>query len=94
MSSLTPQLIENFPFSHYADPGSIQRGRAYYKDGSAWNVELVSARKAVVLVDGDSGEYTVEIEVNKKQANCFSNATVPTPTKATSANTWSPPCLN
>ena len=66
MSNLTPQLIENFPFSHYADPGSIQRGLAYYKDGNAWNVELITKNKAVVLVDGNSGEYTVEIEVSKK----------------------------
>ncbi len=66
MPSLTPELIANFPLSHYADPGSIQRGRAYYKDGRAWNVELVNAGKAVILVDGNSGEYTVEIEVNKK----------------------------
>jgi non-specific serine/threonine protein kinase len=66
MSSLTPELIANFPFSQYTDPGSIQRGRAYYKDGRAWNVELVNAGKAIILVDGDSGEYTVEIEVGKK----------------------------
>jgi len=43
MPSLTPELIANFPLSHYADPGSIQRGRAYYKDDRAWNVELVNA---------------------------------------------------
>ena len=66
MASLTPELIANFPFSHYTDPGSIQRGRAYYKDGRAWNVELVNAGKAVILVEGDSGEYTVEIKVGKK----------------------------
>lgn len=66
MTSLTPELIANFPFSHYTDPGSIQRGRAYYKEDRAWNVELVNARKAVILVEGDSGEYTVEIEVGKK----------------------------
>jgi non-specific serine/threonine protein kinase len=66
MPSLTPELIANFPFSHYADPGSIQRGRAYYKDGRAWDVELVNANRAVILVDGNSGEYTIEIEVSKK----------------------------
>lgn len=66
MPSLTPELIANFPFSRFADPGSIQRGRAYYKDGRAWDVELVNAGKAVIIVDGDLGEYTVEIEVSKK----------------------------
>ncbi len=66
MPSLTPDLIANFPLSHYADPGSIQRGRAYYKDNRAWSVDLVNDGKAVILVDGDSGEYTIEIEASKK----------------------------
>ncbi len=46
MPSLTPELIANFPLSHYADPGSIQRGRAYYKDNRVWDVELVNDRKS------------------------------------------------
>ncbi|HEU0296311.1 MAG TPA: DEAD/DEAH box helicase [Anaerolineales bacterium] len=66
MPALTPQLLEFFPFTHHADPGTIQRGRAYYKDGRAWNVELITKNKAVILVDGDSGEYTVEIEISQK----------------------------
>ena len=66
MPALTPELIANFPLSRYADPGSIQRGRAYYKDNRVWDVELVNAGKAVIIVNGDSGEYTVEIEVSKK----------------------------
>jgi non-specific serine/threonine protein kinase len=66
MPSLTPQLLENFPYSQHADPQSIQRGRAYYKDGNAWNVELITKSEAVILVDGNSGEYTVEIEVDQK----------------------------
>jgi hypothetical protein len=59
MPSLTPELIASFPLSRCADPGSIQRGRA-------WNVRLVNARKSVILVGSDSGEYTVEIEGSKK----------------------------
>src|SRR5215211_7177147 len=66
MPALTLELIANFPLSRYADPGSIQRGRAYYKDNRVWDVELVNAGKAVIIVNGDSGEYTVEIEVSKK----------------------------
>ena len=66
MSSLTPDLITNFPFSQYADPGSLQRGRAYYKDGRVFDVSLVGNNKAICTVDGDSGEYTVEIEISKK----------------------------
>lgn len=66
MPSLTPELIAKFPFSHYADPGSIQRGRAYYKNGRVFDISLFGSNRAVCQVDGDSGEYTVEIEVNKK----------------------------
>lgn len=66
MPSLTPELIANFPLSRHADSGSIQRGRAYHKDGRVWDVDLISDRKAVLIVSGDSDEYTVEIEASKK----------------------------
>jgi non-specific serine/threonine protein kinase len=66
MPALAPKLLDNFPYSQYADAQSIQRGRAYYKDGRVWNVELVTDHQAVCLVQGDSNEYEVTIEVNKK----------------------------
>jgi non-specific serine/threonine protein kinase len=66
MPVISPQLLDNFPYSQYADAQSIQRGRAYYKDGRVWNVELVTDQQAVCLVQGDSNEYEVTIEVNKK----------------------------
>lgn len=66
MPRLTPQLLETYPFSRYATSQTIQRGRAYYKDGRAWEVTMPSDQKAVCMVDGDSGEYTVEIEIDKK----------------------------
>lgn len=66
MPSLTSQLLDNFPYAQYADPRTIQRGREYYKRGRVWNVELVSAREAVCLIEGDSGEYEVNIEVDKR----------------------------
>jgi non-specific serine/threonine protein kinase len=66
MPNLTPQLLDNFPYSQYADAQSIQRGRAYYKDGRVWNVELVTDHQAVCVVDGDSSEYEVTIQVHKK----------------------------
>lgn len=66
MPALTPEPIANFPLSRYANLGSIQRGRAYYKDNRVWDADMVNAGKAVLIVNGDSGEYTVEIEVSKK----------------------------
>ena len=69
MPSLTPKLLETFPYSQYADPQSIQRGRAYYKDGRVWSVELVNNYEAICLIEGDSDEYTVEIEVDRKSGN-------------------------
>ena len=66
MQRLTSTFLDNYPYSHHATPQTIQRGRAYYKDGRVWNTELINDQKVVCLVDGDSGEYTVEIEIDKK----------------------------
>jgi len=65
MSKITPQLLANFPYSHYAEPRTIQRGRAYYDDGRVWDIEL-SENQAICEVTGDSGDYTVTIAVDKK----------------------------
>ncbi len=66
MSRLTSHLLDNFPYSKYASAQTIQRGRAYYKDGRAWDVSIHSDQKAICLVEGDSGEYAVEIKIDKK----------------------------
>lgn len=66
MHRLTSQLLDNYPYSRHATPQTIQRGRAYHKDGRAWDVSMVSDQEAVCLVDGDTGKYTVEIEIDKK----------------------------
>ncbi len=65
MSKLIIQLLANFPYDHYADSRSIQRGRAYFKDGRVWDIE-VSDNQAICEVNGDSGDYSVAIEINKK----------------------------
>jgi non-specific serine/threonine protein kinase len=65
MKRLTSQLLDNYPYSRHATPQTIQRGRVYYKDGRVWDISLVSDQKAYCLVDGDTGEYTVEIEIDK-----------------------------
>lgn len=66
MSRLTSQLLDNFPYTEYADPQSIQRGRDYYKRGNVWNVELVNDRQAICFIGGDSGEYEVSIKIDIK----------------------------
>lgn len=66
MHRLSSQILDNYPYSRYATPQTLQRGRAYYKDGRVWDVDLVNDRNAICLVDGDSGEYTVQIEIDKK----------------------------
>ena len=66
MHHLNSQLLNNYPIARYATPQSIQRGRAYYRDGRVWEVTLISSQKAGCLVDGDTGEYTVKIEINEK----------------------------
>jgi non-specific serine/threonine protein kinase len=71
MPVLTSQLLDKFPFSRYTDPQSIQRGREYHKRGRVWNVELINDHEAICQIDGDSGEYEVIIEVNKKDELLF-----------------------
>jgi uncharacterized Zn finger protein len=69
MHRLTSQHLEKYPFSRYATPQTVQRGRAYYKDGNVWDVTMPSDQNAVCMVDGETGEYTVEIEIDKKSGD-------------------------
>jgi len=66
MHRLTSKILDNYPYSKYATAQTIQRGRAYYKDGNVWDVTMESDQNAVCMVNGDTGEYTVEIEIDKK----------------------------
>ncbi len=63
---LTAQLLDNYPYSMYADAKSIQRGHAYYKDGRVWDVDFEEGYRAICMVEGDYGEYNVEIYVEQK----------------------------
>lgn len=60
------QLLTTFRYNYYADSRSIQRGQAYYKDGRVWEIELTSNREAICEVNGDGGDYTVTVEIDKK----------------------------
>ena len=66
MHTLTTQLLEAFPYSVYADPKIIQRGKDYYKDRRVVDVRFHSEAKVECTVEGDGGEYSVEIEVDAK----------------------------
>lgn len=65
MTTLTAQLLNAFPYSRYASARSIQRGQEYYEQGRVWDLELIGMQKAICSVEGDTDEYTVEIEVNQ-----------------------------
>src|SRR4029450_9818181 len=78
MIRLTPQLLDSYPYSRYADPSTVQLGHAYYTDGRVWDIVLsMNDRKAICMVDGDSGEYTVEIEVNQKSGQLYFDCDCP-----------------
>jgi non-specific serine/threonine protein kinase len=78
MAVLTSQLLDKFPYSRYADPKTIQRGHAYYKDGRVWDIALSrNDSRAVCMVDGDAGEYTVEIEVDQKSGELYFDCDCP-----------------
>jgi uncharacterized Zn finger protein len=56
----------------------IQRGHAYYKDGRVWDISVSRHdSRAICMMDGDSGEYTVEIEVNQKSGELYFECTCP-----------------
>ena len=66
MQILTPQLLDSFPYSQYADPKSIQNGKIYFKEGRVWDVDIENEQRAVCIVDGTYGEYTVIIYIDKR----------------------------
>jgi non-specific serine/threonine protein kinase len=66
MHDLTPERLDRFPYSRYADARSIQRGRSYFKEGRVYDIELIGSSKAVCEVSGDTGDYTVEISADRK----------------------------
>jgi non-specific serine/threonine protein kinase len=72
MVRLTSKLLDSYPYSHYADPKTIQRGRAYYTEERVWDMTLSpDGSTAVCTVVGDLGEYTVEIELDQSSGNLY-----------------------
>lgn len=67
MPSLTPELLDNYPYYQQADTQTIQRGYTYHKIGRVRDISLFNNnRRAVCEVEGNSGDYIVEIEVDQK----------------------------
>ena len=67
MPSLTPELLDNYPYYQQADTQTIQRGYTYHKIGRVRDISLFNNnRRAVCEVEGNSGDYVVEIELDQK----------------------------
>ena len=66
MPNLTYQLLREYPYTRFFDSATIQRGKIYYQQGRVGDISMPENNKAVCLVEGDSGDYIVEIEVSKK----------------------------
>ncbi len=77
MSRLTSQALDAFPYSKHATAQTLQRGRAYYKDNRVCDINMVSDQKVTCLVVGDTGEYTVEIEADKKTGELYFDCDCP-----------------
>ena len=72
MTTLTPQRLDRYPYSQYADSKTIQRGHAYFKEDRVWDITLSrNNSRALCMVDGNSGEYTVEIEVDQGSGQLY-----------------------
>ena len=78
MRVLTPELLDHFPYSQYADPRTIQRGRAYFEEDRVWDVTLSqNDSRATCLVHGDGDEYNVEIEVDQRTGQLYFDCDCP-----------------
>ena len=78
MLRLTPQLLDSYPYSLYADPKTIQRGQAYYKEDRVWDITLSEdGSSATCLVDGHLGEYAVEVEVDRESGQLYFDCDCP-----------------
>ena len=61
MPILTSQLLRNFPYTRRAGAAVAQRGRAYQAEGRITEIDLRNDRIAVCQVEGDSGDYEVQV---------------------------------
>ena len=78
MIRLTPRLLDSFPYSLYADTRTIQRGQAYYKEDRVWDVNVSpDGSTALCTVEGNSGEYTVQIEVDQDSGQLYFDCNCP-----------------
>ncbi len=76
MVPLTFQHFKNFPYFRFADHKTVERGRAYYREGRVWDVDI-SDDEAICMVDGDSGEYSVKIRVDGKSGRLYFKCNCP-----------------
>src|SRR5579859_4172785 len=60
MQPLTLRLLTTFLNDRRLGSTTLQRGRAYYKEGRVTEVDLTDGTAAVCQVEGDSGDYGVE----------------------------------
>jgi non-specific serine/threonine protein kinase len=74
MQPLTLRLITTFLNDRRLGSTTLQRGRAYYKEGRVTEVDLTDGTAAVCQVEGDSGDYVVEfsagIQSNDLTVSC------------------------
>lgn len=78
MARLTPKLLNSYPYSRYADTRTIQRGQDYFKEKRVWDVDLAQdGSMAVCLVEGNSAEYSVQIEVDQSSGQLYFDCTCP-----------------
>ena len=78
MIRLTPKLLDSYPYSRYADSRTIQRGHAYYKEERVWDISLSQDASTVVcMVEGNSAEYSVQIEVDQTSAQLYFDCNCP-----------------
>ena len=78
MLNLTSQLLDTYPYFQHTDLKTIERGRAYYKEGRVWGTAFYKNKsQAVCQVNGDLGDYTVEIEIDQQTSKLYFDCDCP-----------------
>jgi non-specific serine/threonine protein kinase len=78
MARITTKLLESYPYSRYADPKTVQRGYACYKEDRVVDINVSQdGSTAVCLVEGSSNDYTVQIEVDQGSGELYFECACP-----------------
>ena len=70
-------LLKKYSYSRFADYRTIQRGQAYYLEGRVQGIDQVDENGFLCDVEGDNGEYTVTINIDRDSDQVYFDCDCP-----------------